>query len=206
MIPPGQLQVVGVILAGGLARRMGGADKALRRFGHGTLLSSVLDRLRPQVRVAMLNANGDPARFAEFGLPVVPDPVPGHPGPLAGVLAGLEWTARMYPDVASVVTVPCDTPFIPHDLVARLLSANAARQQAIAVACSSGRTHPTVALWPVSLAGRLREAITRSGTRKVSDLQRDYSCVHVEWNDDASPFLNINSDAELQDAAARYSK
>ena len=120
---------IGAILAGGLARRMGGGDKALRSIGGRTVLDRLLDRLAPQVARLILNANDDPDRFGALGLPVVADSLPDHPGPLAGVLAALEWTAATAPDVAWVVTVPGDAPFIPRDLVARLHAARRRRMQ-----------------------------------------------------------------------------
>ena len=143
---------VAVLLAGGLARRMGGGDKPLRLLGGRPLLDHVLDRIRPQVRAVALNANGDPARFAAWGLPVLPDPLPGNPGPLAGVLAGMRWAASV--GAAYVLSVPTDTPFLPSDLVERLDAARRLAGVPIACAASGGPTHPVVALWPVSTRRR----------------------------------------------------
>src|SRR5580698_1224360 len=130
---------VAVLLAGGLGRRMGGGDKPLRVLHGRTMLDHVIARIKPQVRAMVLNANGDPARFSGWGLEVVADPLPDLPGPLAGVLAGMRWAAARYPDAGAVLSVPTDTPFLPDDLVARLLAARAASGLPIACAASGGR-------------------------------------------------------------------
>ncbi|MFZ4410446.1 MAG: molybdenum cofactor guanylyltransferase MobA [Paracraurococcus sp.] len=143
--------VIAVVLAGGLARRMGGGDKPLRLLAGRPLLDHVLDRVAPQVAAVILNANGDAARFAAYGLPVVADPLPDFPGPLAGVLAGLDWAAAHRPDVATVLSVPGDGPFLPADLVARLEAARVAASVPMACAASGGWTHQPIALWPVPL-------------------------------------------------------
>ena len=158
---------VGVILAGGLARRMGGGDKALRRIGGQTLLALVAQRLRPQVAAVVLNANGDPARFAGHGLPVVADGVAGNPGPLAGILAAMNWAAATHTAAGWIATVPCDTPFIPADLVARLHAAQMPAEAMLSMACSHGRGHPVVGLWPVALRSALHTAVTIDGIRRV---------------------------------------
>lgn len=184
-----------VILAGGLSRRMGGGDKGLLPFGEGTVLGAILVRLALQAAQIALNANGDPARFAELGLPVLPDPVPGHPGPLAGILAAMEWAAGL--GAPAVLTVPGDAPFLPHDLVSRLLGAGAP-----AIASSSGRAHPVVGLWPVGLATPLREALDQ-GTRKVETFARMHGAVEVEFPvppGGIDPFLNINTPEDLAKA------
>ncbi len=152
------MKIAGVILAGGLARRMGGGDKALMRLGGETLLARVIARLKPQVGEVVLNANGDPGRFAEFGLPVVADTVEGFAGPLAGILAGMRWAAaRGHTHVASAAG---DTPFFPADLVARLTQAVRSGGQPIALAATNDperglSEHPTFGLWPVDLADNL---------------------------------------------------
>ncbi|WP_052945282.1 NTP transferase domain-containing protein, partial [Acidisphaera rubrifaciens] len=140
------------MLAGGRALRMGGGDKALCPFAGATLLDRVLARMAGQGGPVLLNANGDPARFARFGLTVVADTVPDHPGPLAGLLAGMEWAARHAPGIADVLSVPTDTPFLPPDLAQRLAAARAAAGAEVAITASGGRTHPVVGLWPVRLA------------------------------------------------------
>ncbi len=190
---------VGVILAGGLARRMGGGDKALRTVGGQAVLARLIARLAPQVARLVLNANEDPARFAAFGLPVAGDDLPDRPGPLAGVLAGLDWAARFAPGVPWVVTAPGDAPFLPEDLVARL---HAGRGGAtLACAASGGRTHPVVALWPVALRHDLRRALLEEGLRKVGAYVGRHGPAVVEWPvGGKDPFFNVNTPADLANA------
>src|SRR6185312_3194652 len=159
--------VIGLLLAGGQSRRMGGGDKCLRRLGGETILARIIARVRPQLRQLVLNANGDPARFAPYGLPVVADSVEGFAGPLAGVLAGLDWSAANAPDCAWVVSVPTDAPFLPADLVQRLLGAVEEEAAEMACAASGGRLNPVAALWPVRLRDDLRQALTQEGLHKV---------------------------------------
>lgn len=190
---------VGAILAGGLARRMGGGDKALRMVGGQAVLARLVARLTPQVARLVLNANEDPARFAGFGLPVVGDDLPDRPGPLAGVLAGLDWAARVAPDVRWVVTAPGDAPFLPEDLVARLHAGLGGAT--LACAASGGRMHPVVALWPVALRHDLRRALVEEGLRKVGAYVGRHGPAVVEWPiGDMDPFFNVNTPADLADA------
>lgn len=181
--------IVGVILAGGRATRMGGGDKGLRAVGGQPILARAAARLAPQVAVVLLNANGDPGRFASLGLEVVPDTVPGMPGPLAGVLAGMERAAAL--GAGSVATVPCDAPFPPPDLVARL---RAAGPFALAVG-GDGRRHPTFGLWPVGLRGALREGIA-AGARRVGAWMAEHGAAEARFADEAG-FLNVNTPADL---------
>ena len=202
-------QPLGVILAGGLATRMGGGDKGLLSLGGESLLSRVIDRLSPQVAGLALNANGDAARFAGLGLPVVADTIEGFAGPLAGVLAGLDWAAEQ--GAEAIVTVAADTPFFPHDLVARLVAASDGQSHPLVLATTpksgdevlksggKGRVnrHPTFGLWPVTLRDDLRAALT-GGLRKV-----------VLWTDQHGgrealfeaepfdPFFNVNTPDDL---------
>jgi len=190
---------LGTILAGGLARRLGGGDKALRMVGGQTVLARLIGRLAPQVTQLILNANEDAARFDAFGLPVVGDDLPDRPGPLAGVLAGLDWTARFATDVQWMVTAPGDAPFLPFDFVARL---HAARGQATLVcAASGGQTHPVAALWPVALRHDLRHALTVEHLHKVGTYVRRHDPAIVEWPIvGVDPFFNVNTPAELAEA------
>jgi molybdopterin-guanine dinucleotide biosynthesis protein A len=191
---------VAVLLAGGLARRMGGGDKPLRLLHGRPLLDHVIARIRPQVRDLVLNANGDAARFSQWGLEVVPDPLPGFPGPLVGVLAGMRWTAARYPDAATVLSVPTDTPFLPADLVTRLDAARAASGLPIACAASGGRTHPVIALWPVALADALEVAL-RAGEHKIDAWTARYGAAEAAFDDAAGdPFFNVNRPEELTEA------
>ena len=158
------MRVAGLLLAGGQSRRMGGGDKTLQLLGGMALLDRVIERLQPQVDALVLNANGDPARFARFGLPVVSDSVPGFAGPLAGVLAGLDWAAAHRPDCPYVASVATDAPFLPGDLVARLAAELDAAHADLACAASGGRAHPVFGLWPVRLREDLRRAVAEEGT------------------------------------------
>lgn len=195
-------ECLGVILAGGLARRMGGIDKPLVEIAGRPILSHVIERLAPQCAALVLNANGDPARFAAFGLPVVADSVEGFAGPLAGVLAGMDYAAKHAPDAALVLSAPGDTPFLPHDLVARLARARAEGGGEIAVASSGGRAHHAVALWPISLREDLRRALMEEGERKVSAFIERYPNVNVEWPvEPCDPFFNVNRPEDLNEAA-----
>ena len=192
----GRVKPLGVLLAGGLAMRMGGGDKGMVRLAGEPLLAHIARRLRPQVAALALNANGDPSRFAEFRLPVLADTVPGHPGPLAGVLAGMIWAKAQ--GAGQLLTAPTDAPFLPDDLVARLARAAAP----VAIATSGDWTHPTVALWSVELAGALDSAL-RVGTRKVMDFQAAHGAVAVDWPmQPYDPFFNVNSPADVAAAEA----
>jgi molybdopterin-guanine dinucleotide biosynthesis protein A len=150
--------IPGVLLAGGLARRMGGGDKPMRTIAGRTILDRVIARLKPQCGGLILNANGDPARFATFGLPVIPDGVADFPGPLAGILAALDWAAANRPDVKLVLSAAADCPFLPRDLVSRLYGALEAEKAELAVAASDGQSHPVIGLWSVGLREELRHA------------------------------------------------
>ncbi len=200
-------QILGVILAGGLARRMGGGDKGLLVYDGATLLDHLIARTRPQVSGLVLNANGDPARFEHFGLPIVPDDLPNHPGPLAGVLAGLDWAAAHRPDIAAIVTVPCDGPFIPATLVADFLAATGGCATPLAVASSRGRTNPVTALWPVALRDDLRRAVVDDGLRKVNHWTARHGVVEVAFPDQQvkgqarDPFFNANTPEDLAQMA-----
>jgi molybdenum cofactor guanylyltransferase len=192
-------KVAGVLLAGGLSRRMGGGDKTLRPLGGRPILAHVIDRVRPQVAVLALNANGDPARFSQFGLPVVADSIEGFAGPLAGVLAGLDWAAEALPGCVWLLSAPTDAPFLPEDLVSRLESETGAGAD-IAVASSGGRSHPVAALWPIWLRARLRHALA-SGIRKVEDFTKDYRVRSAQFAaDPVDPFFNMNRPEDLEAA------
>lgn len=191
-------EIHGLILAGGLARRMGGGDKALIDVGGKPLLAHVIARLAPQVAGLALSANGDMARFASFGLPVVADDVPGFAGPLAGVLAGLDWLARERPDATHAVSVAGDTPFLPSDLVARLSAARVAAKARLACAASGGRRHPVIALWPVDLRFDLRRALVEEDIRKIEWFMRRHAVAMVDWpSAPFDPFFNINAPEDL---------
>lgn len=196
--------VAGVLLAGGQSRRMGGGDKCLRQLAGKPILRHVIDRVTPQVRALVLNANGDPSRFVEFGLPVVPDPVEGFAGPLAGVLAGMDWVAANLPEIPWVASIPTDAPFLPRDFVARLLEAVEGDRGDMACARSDGRSHPVAGLWPVRFADDLRAAMTDEGIRKVDIWTARFRLIEVEFAVGAvDPFFNANRPADVE-AAERF--
>jgi molybdopterin-guanine dinucleotide biosynthesis protein A len=207
---PANPPTVGVVLAGGQARRMGGGDKTRIRVGGMTILERVLARIAPQCARLVLNAAGDAARFADSGLAVIADSVPDHAGPLAGVLAGLDWAASEAPEIAWLVSLPGDCPFLPRDLVARLHQARLAAGGQIACAASGERRHPVVALWPVALRADLRRAVTEEGLRKVDQWSARYRRGVAEWPvTPVDPFFNINTPEEAAEAdriAARHPK
>ena len=194
-----------MILAGGLSRRMGGGDKALMELGTGSMIGHVVARLTPQVGCVVLNANGDPARFAVLGLPVVADTVAGFVGPLAGVLAGMRWASANVPSVTHIVTVSSDAPFLPHDLVARLVAAAEGRPDATVLAESDGELHPVIGLWPVRHADDL-EAALGDGVRKVLRWTDRHGTVAVPFpfieagGERIDPFFNANTPEELDEA------
>ena len=197
------MRVVGLLLAGGQSRRMGGGDKALRLLGGIPLIDRVIERLQPQVDALVLNANGDPNRFARFGLPVVSDSIPGFAGPLAGLLAGLEWASAQRPDCPYVASVATDAPFLPADLVARLTAELEAARADLACAASRGRAHPVFGLWPVRLREDLRHALVEEGIRKVDLWTARHRLVTVSFADQpVDPFFNANRPEDLAAAAA----
>ena len=193
--------VVGVLLAGGLSRRMGGGDKNLRMLGGRTILERIIAVARPQVDALVLNANGDPARFAGFGLPVAADVVEGYAGPLAGVLTGLDWARTNAPGAQWVASFATDAPFIPTDLVARLMAAVEREGADLACARSDGRDHPVFGLWPVRLADDLRRAMVEEGLRKVDVWTARHRLAVADFSTDpVDPFFNTNRPEDLDEA------
>jgi len=192
---------LGLVLAGGLARRMGGGDKARIRIAGKTILERVLARLAPQCGSMILNANGDPARFGDTGLPVVPDTVPGFAGPLAGILAGLDWAAANAPQVTDVVSVPGDCPFLPPDLVPRLEQARKAADLPLACARSGDWRHPVIGLWPVGLRGDLRTALVEDDLRKIEAWTARHGVAIADWPAvPIDPFFNVNTPEDAAEA------
>jgi len=197
--------IVGVVLAGGRSQRMGGREKALLDLAGQPMLAHVLKRFAPQVARVAINANGDPARFASFGLPVIADQVPDHPGPLAGILAAVRWAANEGVGAGRVATVSSDAPFIPADLVARLSGAAAEAGDRIVVARSAGRVHPLAALWPLGIAGDLERALA-TGERRVQRWVEMQGMTVVDFaharigERSVDPFLNVNAPADLAEA------
>jgi molybdenum cofactor guanylyltransferase len=197
-LPPPTL---GVILAGGLSRRMGGNDKALMSLAGRPLVEHTTERLAPQCESVILNANGDPSRFRSMPFSVVPDSLPDHTGPLAGILTALEWSATHRPDIAWVVSTPADTPFIPMDLVLRLHEGCSETRKLIACAASGSQVHFAVGLWPVSLRHDLRQALVNQGMRSIREWLDRHGYAEVAWPiQPVDPFFNINTPEDLRHA------
>ena len=196
-VPP----TLGLVLAGGMARRMGGGDKARIEIGGVTILDRVLDVLSAQCTGIIINANGDPERFADTGCPVIADNVPGFAGPLAGILAGLDWLAEQNNGVEWIVSVPGDCPFLPDDLVEKLHGARRAMGAGVPLACArSGEwRHPVVGLWPLALRADLRKALVDEDLRKIEVWTARHGVAIADWPDQPiDPFFNVNTpdDAE----------
>jgi len=195
------MTVLGVLLAGGLARRMGGGDKGLSVLGGRALMERIIERARPQVSTLIINANGDIERFRNYGLDVTPDVIEGFAGPLAGVLTGLEWAAANTPQVQWVATFAIDAPFVPVDLVERLAAAVAKDGADLACARSDGRAHPVFGLWPVRLSADLRRAMIDEYMRKIDRWTARYNLIEVDFSvDPFDPFFNINAPEHLAEA------
>ncbi|QUS38853.1 molybdenum cofactor guanylyltransferase MobA [Tardiphaga alba] len=192
---------LGLLLAGGLARRMGGGDKPMLTIAGRSMLTRVVDRLAPQCDALILNANGDAARFSAFGLPVVADSVADFPGPLAGILAGLDWAAAHRPEIRWVVSAPGDCPFLPRDLAPRLHHARRDADAQLAVASSAGQTHPVVGLWDIALRDELRDALVKEQLRQVGRFMARYRLATVDWpTEPVDPFFNANTAEDLGEA------
>ena len=193
--------IAGLVLAGGQGRRLGNRDKALVDLCGRPLLAHVFERLSPQCVAMVISANGDPARFADWPAPVVADALPEPMGPLAGVLAGLDWLAAAHPTLSAMVSVSVDTPFLPMDLVARLSDAWRHAGAEAASAVSGGRRHPVVALWPLAMRGAVRQALAGDAGRSVDRLLRAHRCTDVSWpSEPTDPFFNINHPQDLERA------
>ncbi|MBN9061275.1 MAG: molybdenum cofactor guanylyltransferase MobA [Rhizobiales bacterium 65-9] len=192
---------LGLILAGGRASRMNGVDKALIEVGGKTILARLIERMTPQFEGLILNANGDPARFAGYDVPIVADSAVDFPGPLAGILAGIEWARMNRPDIRWIASVASDEPFAPRDLVARLHEERIAQDAEIACAASLGRTHPVNALWPVSTAPAVRRALYEEGERSIGRFAARYRVAVVEWPaSPVDPFFNANTPEDIAEA------
>jgi len=199
--PGGAPEIPAVLLAGGLARRMGGGDKPMRTIAGKTILERVIARLSPQCDGLILNANGEPSRFASFGLPVIADTVADFPGPLAGILAALDWMAERRPEVRFVLSAAADCPFLPRDLVARLEEARAVQNAELAVAASDGQTHPVIGLWSVRLRNELRHALVKEDIRKIDRWTARYPLATVTWpTTPLDPFFNANTVEDIAEA------
>ena len=195
--------MIGIILAGGLASRMGGGDKGLKTVGGVPILDRVIATMRLQCDKLVINANGDMDRLGHYGLPVIGDDLAGNPGPLAGVLAGLDWVAKTYPNKPFAVTAPTDTPFLPKDFVARLQDVRVEDRAMIVCARSGGSSHPVATLWSVSLRHDLRKALAVEGLRKVSAFLDRHPVAYADWPvHPYDPFFNANAPDDLVAAEA----
>jgi len=200
-------ETTGALLAGGRSARMGGREKGLLEIAGKPMLLHVVTRLRPQVGRILINANGDPARFAGLCLPVVPDTIEGYAGPLAGLHASLAWARRETPDARFVATVPVDTPCLPADLVARLKAALQEKSARCAIAASGGERHPVAGLWDVTLIDNVASAL-QQGVRAMHRFAASQQCAVVEFADidcggrSIDPFFNVNTPADLETARA----
>lgn len=193
--------IIGVLLAGGQAQRMGGGDKPMQTVGGQSMLARVVARLKPQCDGLILNANGDPARFSDLDLPVVADAVAGFPGPLAGILAGLDWVALNRPEARWMLSAAADCPFLPRDLVSRLDGARRAQDAPLAVAASGGQSHHVIALWSLALREPLRDAVINEGCRAVGRWMARYPVATAEWPvTPFDPFFNANTPDDLAEA------
>jgi molybdenum cofactor guanylyltransferase len=192
-------QVAGVIVAGGQSRRWGGGDKFLAAVGGKILLRHVIDRVRRQVRMLILNANSPAPEYGGLGMTTIPDNVTGDRGPLAGVLTGLDWVRENLPGVKWVMTVPSDAPFLPTDLAARLLASVTDEGADMGCVMSGGRTHPVIGLWPVALCDQLRHDLTINDVRKVDAWTANYKIAYPAWSvEPVDPFFNINTRDDLE--------
>jgi molybdopterin-guanine dinucleotide biosynthesis protein A len=196
-----EVPTLGLVLAGGQARRMGGGDKAFLKVSGKTILERVLARLNPYCSPILLNANGDPARFSRYGLAVVADSIPDFAGPLAGILAGLDWAAKNAPKIEWLASVPGDCPFLPNDLVPRLHAARIAEKKPLACARSGEWRHPVAGLWPVALRDDLRRALTVEGVHKIEAWTGRHGVALAAWSDQPfDPFFNVNTPEDLAKA------
>ena len=198
--------IAGVLLAGGLGQRMGGVDKCLQRISGFSLLERALTRAGSQVDMLLLNVNGDPSRFPLYHLPVVADTLPGYPGPLAGILAALEYLRDNEPAFHLLASFPSDTPWFPCDFVSCCVEAIDSEQTEMAVASSAGRRHPVFGVWPVSCAALMRQSLIDE-ERKIDRFTARFRLSVVDWQSEpVDPFFNINTPEDLaraEDLAAQ---
>jgi molybdopterin-guanine dinucleotide biosynthesis protein A len=196
-----RIDIVGAVLAGGRARRMGGTDKAFLTLGSQTLLVRTINRAKPQVGELLINANGDPARFAGFGLPVIADSIGGFLGPLAGILSAFEWMRANRPEARWLASFACDCPFFPRDMVERLIAKAQSENALAAIPASRGRHHPVFAVWSAAIPATSQTALNDRGLRKMDDFVALFPNTRVSFaSDPIDPFFNINTPDDLDRA------
>lgn len=206
-MPNNSKEIVGVILSGGLSRRMDNRDKSLIPLANKPLFEHVLDRFLPQCDTIIISSNSDNEQLASYGLPIIKDSLEGFLGPLAGLLASMEWVKRHQPETQWIASVPVDTPFLPTDLVSTLYQSVHDNESTLACAASNNRTHPVIGLWPVELLTDLRIALTEQDIRKIDLWTSRYKVSHPDFNyKTIDPFFNINCDEDLVQAEALLSK
>ena len=194
----GETETIGLLLAGGRGTRMGGIDKSSLKLGDQTLIERGISRARPQVKELLISANEDIARFAHFGLEIIPDSIGGFLGPLAGILSGLEWMQANRPEFSWLATFACDTPFFPHDMVEKLLQRAKTERALVAIAASGDRHHPVFGIWNTAVLGSLQEALAGQGSRKVDDFVARFPNTRVTFPaNPVDPFFNINTPSDL---------
>jgi molybdopterin-guanine dinucleotide biosynthesis protein A len=191
-------EIVGVILAGGLARRMGGGDKSMLQLGGRRILDYVIESAQNQLETVIINANGDPERFTEFNLPVQADIVPDFAGPLAGVVSAMAWVKQNQPSATHIITLAADTPFFPADYVPRMLELMQLKGERLACASYQGRTQPVFGLWPVNLFDDLYKALVEDDMRKVDRFTAPYGVADVPFDElSRNPFFNVNKPEDI---------
>ena len=204
--------IPGIILAGGLSRRMGGGDKGLLELGEKSLIQRVIDKISPQVSSLAININGDSSRFPNYELPIIPDSMKGYLGPLSGILAGMEWAFKN--EYKYIATVAADTPFLPDDFINRLYSMVKDKKLNIGIAASRIMNsdnifrHPTFGIWEVNLKDDLRKGLAND-TRKIISWAKKFKCDYCFFdidNEMTDPFFNINTPDDLEKAKYRLKK
>lgn len=200
---PAYPETIGVILAGGQSRRMGGRDKAVMEIFGEPMIAHVARRLAGQCKTVVISANGDASRFDFLNMPVVSDGFSGHRGPLAGILAALDWMTEACPAAQWLASIAVDTPFFPGDFVAKLHEERRKKSSLLAMASSGGRKHPVDALWIATLRSDLRNTLSSGDIGKVGSWMAHHDAAVASWSTDPfDPFMNINTPDELEAARA----
>ncbi len=205
------MKTAGIILAGGQSRRMNGSDKALLPFGTGRLIDHIHQRLARQLPVLALNTNNDPAHFRDLGIPIIPDEIAGYAGPLAGILAGMEWASTQSDGFSHILTVATDTPFFPDNLCEKLSQQIADAPDRIVIASSAERIYPVFGIWPISSRGELRAWLADDENRRVMSWiaahphkSFEFPLTTTQTDQPIDPFFNINTQEDILEAQKRW--